>query len=90
RLGLPLAEKIATWRGSSKRFMMRWARELVLDRTVIVYSPEMKSLFGPRLGSVRIAGNREEFWNCMIKNHNKVIQSAIIFPYGGLSYAESH
>lgn len=89
RFGLPLAEKIATWRGSPKRFMMRWARELVLDRTVVVYSPEMKSLFGPRLGSVQIAGNRDEFWNCIKNNHNKTVHSAMIFPYGGLSYAES-
>jgi hypothetical protein len=89
RFGLPLAEKIATWSGSSKRFMMRWARELVLDRTVIVYSPEMQQMFGSRLGSVFIAGSCDEFWKLIKKNYRNEIESVMVFPYGGLSYAES-
>lgn len=85
RLGLPLAEKVASWRGSSKRFMMRWARELVLNRQVVVYSPEMKSLFGRRLGSVLIAGDNNEFWS-IIKKHAGPNPGTTLFPYGGLTY----
>jgi lactate racemase len=87
RVGLPLAEKMATWRGSSKRFMMRWARELVLDRTVIVYSPEMARLLGSRLGSVTIAENPAIFWNAVIKS-SRHHEHATLFPYGGLTYAQ--
>ena len=85
QLGLPVAEKVAAWRGSSKRFMMRWARELVLERQVVVYSPEMRQLFGPRLGSVRLAGNGAEFWG-VIKNHSRKTGNVSLFPYGGLTY----
>jgi hypothetical protein len=88
RIGLPLAEKIAAVTGSSKRFMMRWARELVVDRKVIVYSPQMKELFGRRLGSVSIAGNPDEFWS-MIANATGHAPNATLFPYGGLTYAAS-
>lgn len=86
RVGLPVAEKVASWRGSSKRFMMRWARELVLNRQVVVYSPEMKSLFGRRLGSVLIAGDTNEFWS-MVKKHTGSSPKTTLFPYGGLTYA---
>lgn len=85
RLGLPVAEKVATWRGSSKRFMMRWARELVLDRKVIVYSPEMARAFGRTLGSVTIAGDPGAFWAAVARS-SKRPESATLFPYGGLSY----
>jgi len=85
RFGLPLAEKVAAWRGSSKRFMMRWARELVLDRQVLVYSPEMQQLFGPRLGSVRLAGNTHEFW-AIAQSHARPIENVRLFPWGGLTY----
>jgi nickel-dependent lactate racemase len=88
RIGLPLAEKIAAVTGSSKRFMMRWARELVVDRKVIVYSPQMKELFGRRLGSVSIAGNPVEFWS-LIANATGHAPNATLFPYGGLTYAAS-
>lgn len=86
RLGLPMAERVAALCGSSKRFMMRWARELVVDRNVIVYSPEMSDLFGRRLGSVLIAGNRDEFWK-LIANQAGDTPKTTVFPYGGLTYA---
>lgn len=86
RFGLPLAEKVAAWRGSPKRFMMRWARELVLDRQVLVYSPEMRQIFGPRLGSVRLTGDAHEFWQ-IAQSHSRPISNVRLFPYGGLTYA---
>lgn len=86
RIGLPFAEKLASFSGSSKRFMMRWAKELVLERTVIVYSPEMAETFGRSLGPVKIVRNSEEFWKEVQKAHSP-IKKCTIFPYGGLSYA---
>jgi nickel-dependent lactate racemase len=86
RIGLPAAEMFAALTDSPKRFMMRWARELVLDRHVVVYSPEMKASFGRRLGPVVIAGTPDEFWQAIRK---RVGSSPAVtsFPWGGLSYA---
>ncbi|MBI1324600.1 DUF2088 domain-containing protein [bacterium] len=85
RLGLPAAENAAALLGSPKRFMMRWARELVLDRHVVVYSPEMKSHFGSRLGPVRIVDRTEDLWRWISKSRGSGA-SVTTFPYGGLSY----
>jgi hypothetical protein len=86
RFGLPAAENVAALMGSSKRFMMRWARELVLDRYVIVYSPVMKSHFGARLGPVRIVDRPQDFWD-LIARHCDTNARITTFPYGGLTYA---
>ncbi len=85
RFGLPAAETAAALLGSPKRFMMRWARELVLDRDVVVYSPEMKSHFGARLGPVRIVDSPEELWKWISKSCGSGA-AVTTFPYGGLSY----
>ena len=85
RLGLPAAEKTAAILGSPKRFMMRWARELVLDRRVVVYSPEMRSTFGARLGPVLIVDKSEDLW-AMIARYGGKNATVTTFPYGGLSY----
>ncbi len=86
RFGLPAAEKVAALLGSPKRFMMRWARELVLDRHVVVYSPEMKSSFGARLGPVRIVDRPEDLWAAIARNGGSDA-AVTTFPYGGLTYA---
>ncbi len=86
RLGLPAAEKAAALLGSPKRFMMRWARELVLDRHVIVYSPEMRSQFGASLGPVRIVDRPEELWTSIVR-YGGPDAAVTTFPYGGLTYA---
>lgn len=86
RLGLPAAEKTAAMLGSPKRFMIRWARELVIDRHVVVYSPEMKSLFGSRLGPVRIADRPEELWGIIARFAGE-LPGILAFPYGGITYA---
>ncbi len=51
---LPAAQHAATLAGSPAAFMIRWARELVVDRTVLVYSPPLRALVGPRLGPVHL------------------------------------
>ena len=37
--------------------MVHWARELVVDRTVLVYAPPLFARVGPRLGPVRLFGD---------------------------------
>jgi hypothetical protein len=49
----------------------------------------MQQMFGSRLGSVFIAGSCDEFWKLIKKNYRNEIESVMVFPYGGLSYAES-
>ena len=44
---LPVARRIATARGLPAEFMLRWACELVVDRTVLVYSPPLRHRLGP-------------------------------------------
>ena len=51
---VPLAERAMSAAGSPAAFMLRWARELVVDRTVLVYSPPLHARIGPRLGPVRL------------------------------------
>ena len=40
--------------GLPAAFMIRWARELVVDRTVLVFAPPLHARIGPRLGPVRL------------------------------------
>ncbi len=54
RRGLRMADRVVAAMGHPAQFMIRWARELVADRTVLVYSPELRARLGPRLGPIRI------------------------------------
>jgi hypothetical protein len=54
RRGLAAADTVAARVGLSASFMIRWARELVVDRTVLVYAPTLHDRIGPRLGPLRI------------------------------------
>ena len=47
---VPAAQHAAALAGSPAAFMIRWARELVVDRTVLVYAPPLRDRIGPRLG----------------------------------------
>jgi hypothetical protein len=42
---------------------LRRARELVVDRTVLVYAPPLRQLVGSRLGPVRLFADLDEFWS---------------------------
>ena len=42
--------------------MIRWARELVVDRTVLVYAPPLYDRIGPRLGPVRLFADQAALW----------------------------
>ena len=48
--------------GSPAAFMLRWARELVVDRTVLVYAPPLRERIGPRLGPVRLFDDQAALW----------------------------
>ena len=49
-----MAQRIADGFGSPAAFMLRWARELVVDRTVLVYAPPLHERMGSRLGPVQL------------------------------------
>jgi hypothetical protein len=59
---LPVSQRAAVLVGSPAGFMLRWARELVLDRTVLVYAPPLRDRLGPRLGPVELFADQEALW----------------------------
>ncbi|WP_165223762.1 lactate racemase domain-containing protein [Aquisphaera insulae] len=91
RRAVPLAERVLSATGSPAAFMLRWARELVVDRAVLVYSPPLFERIGPRLGPVRIFDDQAKLWAAAIAAAARtgprgVEPSARIFPQGGLTY----
>ncbi|MGC8644198.1 MAG: lactate racemase domain-containing protein [Isosphaeraceae bacterium] len=87
---VPLAERAMSAAGSPSAFMLRWARELVVDRNVLVYSPALHARIGARLGPVRIFAEQQALWKTAIESlprdrrHSPTVR---IFPQGGLTYA---
>ena len=75
--------------GSPSAFMLRWARELVVDRSVMVYSPALHALVGPRLGPVRLFAKQQPLWEAALAvlGKNRPNPPRIrVFPQGGLTY----
>ena len=60
--GLALADHAASSLQSSASFMIRWARELVVDRHILVYAPALRTRSGPNLGPVRLHHDQNELW----------------------------
>ena len=88
--GLELTDRIAAAVGSPASFMIRWARELVVDRTVLVYAPPLHERFGPRLGPVHLFADQASLWQTAARTVRPDQHEAIrvrIFPHGGLTYA---
>ena len=86
---VPAAERLLSAVGSPSAFMLRWARELVVDRTVLVYAPPLYDRIGGRLGPVRIFGDQAELWRVArrsLESDNRA-PSVRVFPHGGLTYA---
>ena len=48
--------------------MIRWARELVVDRTILVYSPPLHARIGPRLGPVRLFAEQPALWRAALES----------------------
>jgi lactate racemase len=88
---LPLAHRVVAAGGSPAEFMLRWACELVVDRTVFVYSPPLHQQIGPRLGPVRLFADQAALWQAAADVLVRTQASATplrvrVFPEGGLTY----
>ena len=95
---LPLAQRIAGAADSPAAFMLHWARELVVDRTVLVYAPPLHDRIGPRLGPVHLFADQGALWHAAAEalarnvrgsgSSNTPIErvQVRIFPQGGLTY----
>jgi hypothetical protein len=86
---VPLVQSVLSTTGSPSAFMLRWARELVVDRTVMVFSPPLHARLGPRLGPVRLFADQQALWQAALDAvvkplpHPPLIR---VFPQGGLTY----
>jgi lactate racemase len=88
---LPAMHRIVAAIGSPAAFMLRWASELVVDRTVLVYAPPLHERLGPRLGPVRLFADQTELWNAVAValDHRRQHAGPLrlrVFPHGGLTY----
>ncbi|AMV35936.1 hypothetical protein [Planctomyces sp. SH-PL62] len=87
---VPIAERILSARESSAAFMLRWARELVVDRAVMVYAPPLHARIGGRLGPVRLFADQDALWRAVrraLPRARRGSPRVRIFPRGGLTYA---
>ena len=90
---LPAAQRIVAAAGSPAAFMLRWACELVVDRTVLVYAPPLRERLGPRLGPVRLFADQSALWHAAAGalNRRRRLAGAVrlrVFPHGGLTYVD--
>jgi hypothetical protein len=87
RNGLAMADRVASSLHARSEFMIRWARELVVDRTVLIYAPPLYERIGGRLGPVRVFDDRAALWRAAAEALQGVDRPiARIFPQGGLTY----
>lgn len=84
RNSLSLADRLLAATHSSSSFMIRWARELVVDRNVLVYAPALHARIGPRLGPIQIFADQPSLWRTAAA---RPVASVRVFPQGGLTYA---
>jgi hypothetical protein len=89
---MPVAQGIAAASGSPAAFMLRWARELVVDRTVLVYAPTLYERVGPCLGPVRLFADQAAIWQAattaLYRRRGPAGHLRLrVFPQGGLTYA---
>jgi hypothetical protein len=96
RRWLPLAGHIAGAVGLPAAFMMHWARELIVDRMVMVYAPPLRDRIGPQLGPVQLVADQSSLWQAAAavtepRSHTKTGEPMRIrvFPQGGLTYVAS-
>ena len=90
---LPLAQRIAGVTGSPAAFMLHWACELVVDRTVLVHSPPLYERIGPRLGPVQLFADQAALWRAaataLARRGAARAEDRMrirVFPQGGLTY----
>ncbi len=87
RRGLKLTDRLMARLQAPSEFLIRWARELVVDRTVLVYAPPLYDQVGPRLGPVRLFNDQAQLWEAATAALSGVKSPRCrIFPQGGLTY----
>jgi hypothetical protein len=89
RRGLAGADRVASGLDLSASFMIRWARELVVDRTVLVYAPLLRRRLGPRLGPIRLFDAMPPLWAAArgaLRGEARDTPRLRVFPRGGLTY----
>ena len=87
RRGMALADRAMRALKLSNAFLLRWASELVVERTVLVYSPPLFERIGPRLGPVRLFADQAELWAAADAAVSRVEAPVCrVFPQGGLTY----
>ena len=69
---VPLVEQTLSATGSPSAFMLRWARELVVDREVMVFSPPLHARIGPRLGPVRLFAEQSALWKAAFASLGRI------------------
>ena len=91
---LPMAHGIARAAGSPASFMMHWACELAVNRTILVYAPALVARIGPQLGPVQLFAEQGDLWQAAAaaitrgRAGNTAEPVRIrVFPQGGLTYA---
>lgn len=87
RRGLEGVDLALSGLGSPSAFLVRWARELVLDRTVLVYAPPLHDRLGPRLGPIRLYADQGMLWRDAagaLDGHPR--PRVRVFPQAGLTY----
>jgi len=91
RLGLPCAQHVSRSLGLRSAFMIRWARELVVDREVVVLAPPIQARLGSRLGPVRLVSSQADLWSSVARSLGRLKREQAlrirVFPWGGLSFA---
>lgn len=88
RRALAAADAAAGALGLAAAFMVHWARELVVDRTVLVYAPPLFDRLGPRLGPVHLFGDVPSLWRAAAAALGGAPPArSLVFPFGGLTYA---
>ena len=87
RRGVAVADRVARAVEAPGEFLVRWARELVVDRAVLVYAPPLHARIGPRLGPIRLFADQAALWAQAAKELPGVsAPTCRVFPQGGLTY----
>jgi len=87
RRGLAAADRLVAASRSPASFLLCWARELVVDRTVLVYAPPLRERIGPRLGPIRLFADQAALWRAAAEALGPIAAPRVrVFPQGGLTY----
>jgi lactate racemase len=90
RRGLAAADRLASALHVPSEFLIRWARELVVDRTVLVYAPPLFDKIGPHLGPIRLFDDQARLWKAAEDALPGIARPRCrVFPQGGLTYCPS-